>query len=72
MATNFESLKDSEILTMTDETAVEVVEEVEVVKDPEPEKQPVELKRPEPYVRPAIALPKKEISRRPRNVPRYQ
>jgi hypothetical protein len=72
MTTNFESLTDSEALTMTDETPVEVAEEAVVEKKPEPEKQPVELKKPEPYVRPAVALPKREISRHPRNVPRYR
>ena len=72
MTTNFESLKDSEALTMTDETPVEVIEEVVVEKKPEPEKQPVEPKRPEPYVRPSVALPEREFSRHPRNVPRYR
>ena len=66
MTTNFEAPQE------TVETPVEATEEVVVEKEPEPVKQPVELKKPEPYIRPAVALPQKEISRRPRNVPRYR
>ena len=58
------------------EVTVEPVEEEKVEEQPNPEpevkKTPEVLKKPNPYVRPAVSLPKEEPGRRPRNIPRYR
>jgi hypothetical protein len=65
--TTLESVETAETPEETPEEAVEAA--------PEPVKateRPEEPKRPNPYVRPAVALPKEEAGRRPRNIPRYR
>ena len=70
MTTNFEPVakveETPEVATEVKETPVEVAE----VK-PEPIKAPEAPKKPEPYIRPAVALPKEGAGRHPRNIPRY-
>jgi hypothetical protein len=64
------TIETVEAVETTEETPEKVVEvEPEPVKAPE---KPEEPKRPNPYVRPAVALPKEEAGRRPRNIPRYR
>jgi hypothetical protein len=77
-------LTNQEPTIEVEETTIETVEAVETTEgtpekvveaEPEPVKapeKPEEPKRPNPYVRPAVALPKEEAGRRPRNIPRYR
>jgi hypothetical protein len=53
------------------DTLAEVVEEDKAEVKSEPVKAPEAPKKPEPYIRPAIALPKEGVGRHPRNIPRY-
>jgi hypothetical protein len=77
-------LTNQDLVEKTEEVRLEVAEEVEapevapaevIEAAPEPVEAPAkpeEPKRPNPYVRPAVALPKEEAGRRPRNIPRYR
>lgn len=75
MTTNFEPVakveEAPEETAEVVETPVESAEEVKAEVKPEPVKAPEVLKKPEPYIRPAVSLPKEGAGRHPRNIPRY-
>ena len=70
MTTNFEPVAKVEKAPEETVEAVETPVEITEVK-PEPVKAPEAPKKPEPYIRPAVALPKEGAGRHPRNIPRY-
>ena len=75
MTTNFEPVakveEAPEETVEAVETPVKAIEEVKAEVKPEPVKAPEAPKKPEPYIRPAVALPKEGAGRHPRNIPRY-
>jgi hypothetical protein len=70
MTTNFDPVAKVEEAPVETVEVVETPAEVTEVK-PEAAKTPEAPKKPEPYIRPAVALPKEGAGRHPRNIPRY-